>query len=230
MNDAEFDQFENSYKEEMAKSISFAGQSHDFFMRAKIECVVDLASRHFGDAGKLSILDFGCGVGLASSMLVPHFASVTGIDVSEKLVGRAREAVSAATFIAYDGRRIPVEDAMFDMVIAMNVFHHIPPGGRDELIADIYRVIKPGGMFIILEHNPWNPLTLKAVRNCAFDVDAVLLKRSESTTRLRNTGFERIAGRYIIFLPFDGLLHRLTTRWLGWLPLGAQYWSAGFKS
>jgi SAM-dependent methyltransferase len=229
MNDAEFDQFDSTYKAEMDKSISFAGQSHDFFMRAKVECIVDLASRYYDHPGTLSILDFGCGVGLTSSMLVPYFARVTGVDVSEKLVARARQAVPAANFSGYDGTRIPADEATFDIVVAVNVFHHIVPEQRDALIADIYRVLKPGGMFVILEHNPWNPLTLKAVRNCAFDVDAILLKRSESKVRLRRAGFAGVASRFIIFVPFAGWLHCLTMRCLGWLPLGAQYWAAGFK-
>ena len=91
------------------------------------------------------------------------------------------------------------------------------------------RVLRPGGLALILEHNPWNPLTRLAVARCPFDDDAILLGPSEATRHLSGAGLVREEKRYILFFPFDARIFRRVESGLGALPLGAQYYVASRK-
>jgi hypothetical protein len=103
------------------------------------------------------------------------------------------------------------------------VFHHIPPGERACWVSELRRVIRPGGALFVFEHNPLNPLTRKVVNDCPFDEDAILLPRRETTTLLRDAGFEDVAADYIVFFPQALAVLRPLERRLAWLPAGAQY-------
>ena len=61
------------------------------------------------------------------------------------------------------------------------------------------RVLRPGGIAAIFEHNPLNPLTRRVVSNCVFDEDAVLLRRRRARGLLRQAGL----------VPVRGPLHRV---------------------
>ena len=60
---------------------------------------------------------------------------------------RAGELVSKGieAFVQDDPGRIPLEDALFDFVTAVCVFHHVPPSARAALVLEVRRVLKPGG-------------------------------------------------------------------------------------
>ncbi len=91
------------------------------------------------------------------------------------------------------------------------------------LLREMARVTRPGGLIVLFEHNPLNPLTRKAVRGCEFDRDANLLTRRTGSRLLAQAGLTEPDGRYILFFTREsGLLRRIERR-LGWLPLGAQY-------
>lgn len=226
----EFDRFSNSYNAEMKKAIGFCPQEHEFFTKAKARCLIRLARRHDGDPARLRILDVGCGTGLTASLLAGAFHSVTGIDVSAPAVSKARESVSGCDFRVYDGQSIPADDNSFDLVFSINVFHHVAPAQRMPLLREMRRVAKIGGIVLLFEHNPYNPLTMRAVRSCAFDTHAILLKGAESRRLLQDAGLVGILSRYILFLPFFESLSDRVDRLLGWLPAGAQHYSLGRKA
>ena len=79
----------------------------------------------------------------------------------------------------------------------------------------------------IFEHNPWNPLTRRAVAGCEFDRDAVLLPRRQAEQLLHGQSMAGVEGSYMLFFTRrSALLHGIERR-LGWLPLGAQYVVSG---
>ena len=90
-------------------------------------------------------------------------------------------------------------------------------------MAEIRRVLKSGGQAFIFEHNVLNPLTLKAVRECPFDEDAILLPRAELLGLARREKFEAVRSRYIVFFPHMLSLFRPMESAMGWIPFGAQY-------
>jgi SAM-dependent methyltransferase len=104
------------------------------------------------------------------------------------------------------------------------VYHHVPPASRAALTAEVRRVLKVGGVFALIEHNPFNPATRLIVSRTPVDAGALLLRPSESRRLLRASGFEVEEQRYFLYLPGSlyrrfGAIETLLAR----APLGGQY-------
>ena len=227
----EFDSYSDTYRQAVEDSIAFAGGDADRYVGAKARLLTELARRRLGDPTELTALDVGCGPGETDRFLDGAFGALHGVDLSEAMVERAAERNPWATYSAYEsGNPLPYEDASFDLSFAICVFHHVPRGERSGLVAEMRRVTRPGGLVAIFEHNPWNPLTRKAVRDCPFDEDAELISRPEARRLAGKAGLERVESPFIIFFPRRGELRDRIERRLGWLPLGAQYYVAGRRA
>jgi len=226
----EFEEYKSNYVAEVQQSIDFAGQGHDFYIRVKADELVASCRRQLGTLADRKILDVGCGVGLMSKYVVDNFAHLDGIDIAPGVVDRAGEICPDGHFKLYDGKAIPFPDARFDVVFTCCVMHHVPPAQWSALVAEMSRVLKPGGLLFIFEHNPYNPLTRRAVNHCPFDADAVLLSRRKSISLLREAGLKPAEGRYILFFPLEGGFFRRVESGLRWLPMGAQYFVSGRRA
>ncbi len=124
--------------------------------------------------------------------------------------------------------RIPFEDGQFDVATCVCVYHHVDPAIRVAHMAEVRRVLKPGGIMAVFEHNPLNPVTRAVVRRCPVDVDAILMKRGECLDNLRSAGFAEVSAKFTLFLPqsvyeFLGMPSTRIESALGGLPLGGQY-------
>jgi SAM-dependent methyltransferase len=221
-----FDEYRDTYRDEVERSISFIGQGLDFFTTVKAEALLELARRRLGDPRTLRALDVGCGPGEIHGLL-GELGDLHGVDVSEKLVAQARERNPSVTYAGYDGSTLPYEDGSFDLVFAICVIHHVPRDRWRAFAGQLARVLRPGGVAAVIEHNPLNPLTRLAVSRCEFDDDATLLGRRSARALLAGAGLEPAESRYIVFLPWRGGTLRRVERRLGRLPLGAQYLAAG---
>jgi len=225
----EFDRFSLSYDEEMRKALPVGAKDHDFFTRAKARRLVALAHRYMGDPKGLSFLDVGCGPGITSGVLASRFSAGAGVDISDKMVQEARRKVPSCDFKAFDGAAIPAADGTYDLVFAINVFHHVPPPMRPALMTDMARVTKAGGLVAIFEHNGRHPLTMRVVNSCAFDEDAILLPPRETKGHLEAAGLTDVLARYVIFIPFWDWLSDRIDDVLGRIPAGTQYYAMGRK-
>ena len=221
-----FDSHADSYRQAVEDSIGFSGVELDFFARRKAALLLDLVSRRVGDPAELTLLDVGCGVGVTDGFLVERVGALLGVDTSREAVERARSNNPAVSYSAYDGDRLPYEDESVDVAFAICVFHHVPPQERDALAAELRRVVRPGGLVVIFEHNPFNPFTRLAVSRCEFDEDAILLTRRAATRLLRGAGLEPAEGRYVVFFTAEGPRLASVERLLRWLPAGAQHYVA----
>lgn len=100
-----------------------------------------------------SILDIGCGDGKFTRSLTDLFATVTGVDVKEKSISKAKAAAAAegsrAEFMVADGKALPFDDASMDAVVISNSLHHIPEPHKG--LAEAARVLKPGGILYVME-------------------------------------------------------------------------------
>jgi SAM-dependent methyltransferase len=108
-----------------------------------------------------TVLDYGCGDGMYSCLLARHGAKVTGVDISEVSIAncearaRADRVGSSATFRVMDCERLEFADDSFDFVCESGVLHHLDFRCA---MAEISRVLKPGGQAICYEslgHNPF---------------------------------------------------------------------------
>ena len=75
----------------------------------------------------------------------------------------------------------------------------------------------------MFEHNPFNPLTRRAVSNCDFDTDAVLLTMRRTVAAFVRAGATVEDRRYYLFTPFESRPVAGSERLLRRLPLGGQY-------
>lgn len=97
-----------------------------------------------------SILDIGAGTGDITTALMNYYRlppdRVFAID--QKL-----PSTVGVTALTYVEGKIPLPDSSIDLVILFAVLHHIPPEIRPGIMSEIYRVVKPGGLVIIREHD-----------------------------------------------------------------------------
>jgi SAM-dependent methyltransferase len=222
----DFDSFADAYGDAVQRSIGFSGTSHDFFTRRKARHLLDLARRRLGPSDGLRVLDVGCGIGITDSYLDGHFAELHGVDTSREAISRATAVNPSVSYRAYDGQRLPYDDERFDLAFAVCVLHHVPPPGRSSFVAELRRVVRPGGLVAVFEHNPLNPLTRLAVFRCAFDTDAVLVTAGGVERLLRTVDLRTVERRFVILLPSDRTRVRAVEDALRRVPLAAQYYVA----
>ena len=218
------DAYPSDYRDDINRSIGFAGVDVDLFTRGKADHIVELLDRYAPQrAAGTNCLDIGCGIGILHPLLAPRVARIAGAEVSEEALVTARAANPTVEYRHYDGARLPYDDASFDACTTVCVMHHVPPLQWLAFVSEAWRVTRPGGLFAVYEHNPINPLTRVAVWRCAFDHDAVLLRAARVIELLRAQGFEIVTRQYLFFVPADAAWARQADRALAWLPLGAQY-------
>uniref|UniRef100_A0AAU3IAF3 Methyltransferase domain-containing protein n=1 Tax=Streptomyces sp. NBC_01393 TaxID=2903851 RepID=A0AAU3IAF3_9ACTN len=102
-----------------------------------------------------NVLDVGCGTGALLRRVGIRFpnAELTGVDVSPSMVETARAKVPEGlpvTFVHGAAEQLPFEDESFDLVVSTICFHHWR--SRNEGLAEIQRVLKPGGRVFIADH------------------------------------------------------------------------------
>jgi SAM-dependent methyltransferase len=222
---AEFDAYDRSYNQTVDRALSFSGLTVDFFTRVKVDYFVDLLGAA-SPARRPDVIDIGCGIGNSHPLLAGRVGRLAGVDVSSACIATAAASNPQNEYAAFDGRNLPFPAASFDAASAVCVFHHVPVAERVQLATDIRRVLRPGGVVAIFEHNPRNPLTMRVVNNCEFDKDAILLRRQETEQLLAEAGFRQIVSRFILTVPAKGRLLREVDRLFAHLPFGAQYYCA----
>ncbi len=116
----------------------------------RFEYFREILLRRFGKAQpSLSVLDVGCGGGLLSERFAALGCTVTGVDCSLPTLGAAREhARSVGLAIRYqqgDAAALPFDAAQFDVICCCDVLEHVDE--VDRVVAEIARVMKPGGVF-----------------------------------------------------------------------------------
>jgi len=101
-----------------------------------------------GIAG-VTLLDVGCGGGILAEEFARDGFKVTGIDPAPESIATARaHAAASGLAIAYDvgsAEALPYPDRAFDLVACCDVLEHVDDLGRT--VAEIARVLKPGGLF-----------------------------------------------------------------------------------
>lgn len=105
------------------------------------------------------VLDLCCGSGQATQVLVKYSQNVTGLDASPLSLKRARQNVPQAQYVEAFAEKMPFADNQFDVVHTSVALHEMQSGQLQQIIKEVYRVLKPGGVFTLVDfHNPTNPL------------------------------------------------------------------------
>jgi SAM-dependent methyltransferase len=112
----------------------------------------------------MTVLDFGCGSCWLTEFLNKMGMHVVALDVSETALAIGRKILAmdrrldsglSIRYLAYDGRRIPLEDETVDRVVCVSSLHHVP--NKIEILRELSRVMKPDSIFGLadagLEHD-----------------------------------------------------------------------------
>lgn len=213
--------WQDAYPADYAGQVQRAlfGLPHDFFIRSKARWLRRfLAKRRLQPT---TMLDIGCGTGLLHRYLGPWAGSVTGCDISDVALAEAAQHNADVAYRLQRDRALPAADEEFDLTMAVTVMHHVVPEQWPGFTTEAVRVLRPGGLFVVNEHNPWNPLTRLSVARSPIDFDAVLLSARKTMRLMRDAGLRNVGCDSIFFTPIDATLR--------WLPLGFQYCCYGTK-
>lgn len=102
-------------------------------------------------------VDLGCGLGIQTAEMRRRGFNVIGLEPSVGLLQQKR--AGGAPVVAGDALNIPLRSGSVDFVFVIGVLHHLP--GREaqaNALREIARVLKPGGVLLVHESNPRNPL------------------------------------------------------------------------
>lgn len=219
----EFDQLADEYYSLHKKNVAITGESPEYFSKYKIADLSKLLS--VMKQPSANILDFGSGIGNSIPYLREFFpdAEISCADVSARSIEIAHKRFPGPeNYLQIDGS-IPLPSASQDVVFSSCVFHHIPHEQHLYWLTELYRVTKAGGILVIYEHNPINPLTVYAVNTCPLDVNAKLIKGADMRNRALNIGWVNAEVAYKLFFPAMFSWLRPLEPYLEWLCLGAQY-------
>ncbi len=112
------------------------------------------------------VLEVGCGTGLLLARFARFARRAEGIDLSDGMLARARER--GLTVVQGSATALPFETGSFDVACSFKVLAHIPQ--IDLVLAEMARVVRPGG-HVIAEF--YNPYSLRALAKRAFGPRAV---------------------------------------------------------
>jgi 2-polyprenyl-6-hydroxyphenyl methylase/3-demethylubiquinone-9 3-methyltransferase len=154
--------------------------------------------KHTDWQGKV-VLDLGCAGGFMAEATAQKGARVSGIDPAQNAIEAAKHHAVANDFdISYDvgvGEQMPYSDAMFDIVVCVDVLEHVK--NLIQVLAEVARVLKPGGLFLYDTINR-NPIARLATITVAEDIlrllpkgthdPAMFIKPHELRTAMTNAG------------------------------------------
>src|ERR1700681_307232 len=134
------------------------------------------------------VLEVGAGPGAATAELARRARSVTSLEYSHDFCMRLHSKVDAARVVQGDASILPFKSQTFSSAIAMLVLHHLrSSGAQDRAFAEIFRVLRLGGVFVALEiQDGW------LTRVAHFRSTFVPVSTDRLNGRLRAAGFSNV--------------------------------------
>lgn len=142
---------EDGWNESAAAWIAHLGSGGDFGRRYVLDPI--MLPRALA-AASTAALDVGCGEGRFCRMLNAEGIPCTGIDPTRALLDRARELHPEGAYVEASGDQLPFDNASFDLVVSYLSLIDMPEIVKP--IAEMARVLRPGGTLLIANLNGFN--------------------------------------------------------------------------
>ena len=124
------------------------------------------------------ILDLGCGIGkstLPYCDLYPN-AEVVGLDYAAPMLKYGHKLAESrgkkVRFVQRHAECAGFPDESFDLAVAIWLFHELPRKARDQVVREAHRLLRPGGLFAIMESPPFKNLNESYSKLSAFLLDS----------------------------------------------------------
>ncbi len=153
-----------------------------------------------------AVLDFGCGTGRNDCLILSHVGEsgrILGLDISEEMISQARKKCAPFSNVSFDFKRIeeplPFENE-FDVVFMSFVLHGFENYDKEPIARNAYKALKPGGRFVILDYNEFDPADLFLPLRLAFVKGecplALEFVKMELEAFLQKFGFREFRAKY----------------------------------
>jgi len=151
----------------------------------------------------VKVLDFGCGTATLTIMAKEMHpgAKVTGIDVDREILDRAIQKVKEKKLdvflLDYDGTHLPFQHNAFDRVISCLVFHHLDTDTKQNMLAEIFRVLNKDGQLLIADFGRSKSWIQRTLFNIIRGLDG--FKSTDANAKgllpelISDAGFENVA-------------------------------------
>lgn len=102
------------------------------------------------------VLDLGAGTGLIALALASRVRSVTAVDISQRMLDRldqraAADGIDNVVPVQADLRTLPFDDSSFSLVVSNYTFHHVDDAAKELGLAEVRRVLEPGGRLVVCD-------------------------------------------------------------------------------
>jgi ubiquinone/menaquinone biosynthesis C-methylase UbiE len=134
--------------------------------------------------------DIGCGPGHIAAYLAGRGLTMSGVDVSPNMVHRARALNAGIEFAVGDMRRLESPDGAYDGVVAFYSIIHLTRADAPTAVAELARVLKPGGELLISFHAGTGDVYVADMLGEPVPMYATYYSRAEMSEFMRDVGLE----------------------------------------
>lgn len=136
----------------MTKVYNSIGKSYDSTRKADPKILAGLISHLACEPHDKKILEVGCGSGNYTVALHHHGFQMTGLDISEEMLGKARQKAQQVKWLLGNAEELPFADKEFDGVVSVLATHHMQD--LDAVFRHMIRVVKPGKRLVLFTSSP----------------------------------------------------------------------------
>jgi SAM-dependent methyltransferase len=142
--------------------------------------------------GRGDVVDLGCGPGQTTAFLHGCGVNVRGVDLSADLLREARQRHPGIAFEAGDMLALPMAGDSLGGVIAFYAIVHLSPAGLRQALAEMHRVLRPGGRLLLAFHIGDGSIHVDEFLGHSISLDFVLFNPQVVAGELEQAGFVAI--------------------------------------